>query len=224
MAETIREVVIRIRLEMSGKPLRMPGLKPLGDQLGGAKQKVDELDKAAAKLFAKTRTPLERYRAEVGKLDRLLEKGKITQETYSRALDESSKALFKNSGAAKLAADQQKRIHTETRKTTTAIGGVTKSSRKGTRAILELSRGAEDAAVSFGTTGVSGAIRGATNNISQMATILNPAAGAIVGFALAGVAIMLPFIRKWIASFDTTNQKLEKQKKLDEELRKETQA
>lgn len=59
--------------------------------------------------------------------------------------------------------------------------------------LLELSRGLEDAAVSFGTGGISGAIRGATNNISQFAMITGgPAAGAIAGFAAAAVSMAVP--------------------------------
>lgn len=66
------------------------------------------------------------------------------------------------------------------------------SSSRATRALLEFSRGAEDAAVVFGTQGLSGALRASSNNMSQMAAIINPAAGAVTGLAVAAGSILLP--------------------------------
>lgn len=84
------------------------------------------------------------------------------------------------------------------------------SSRRSTAALLELSRGAEDAASQFGTQGLSGAIRGASNNLSQMATVLNPMAGVIVGLGAAVASVL-------VSQFEKASKKT---KKLAEELKK----
>lgn len=63
---------------------------------------------------------------------------------------------------------------------------------KANRALLELSRGVEDAASVYGTMGLSGALRASANNISQFASIIHPAAGAIAGFGVAIGSILIP--------------------------------
>jgi hypothetical protein len=89
------------------------------------------------------------------------------------------------------------------RQTQTATAGMTKSMNAATTAskhharsqgqtaqmISQLGYAAEDAIVSFGTNGLAGAFRGAGNNLAFMATMINPAIGAIVGIgaAVAGV-------------------------------------
>lgn len=60
------------------------------------------------------------------------------------------------------------------------------------RGLLEASRGAEDAAVSFGFGGWAGALRASINNISQLALVISPMAGAVAGFAGALVASAIP--------------------------------
>jgi flagellin-like hook-associated protein FlgL len=84
------------------------------------------------------------------------------------------------------------------------IGGLGGGAQNAARGLLELSRGVEDAAVVFGTSGFSGAIRASSNNLSQMAMIMGgPLAGAIAGFAAAGVSIATPYIA---SLFDATEQ------------------
>jgi hypothetical protein len=62
------------------------------------------------------------------------------------------------------------------------------------RGMLELSRGVEDFAVSFGTGGLAGGIRGAGNNLSQLAFIMGgPVLGAIGGLGVAGLAMWSGF-------------------------------
>lgn len=81
------------------------------------------------------------------------------------------------------------------RRSSKSIGQHNNASSRGARAILELSRGAEDAAVSFGVNGLAGAIRGSLNNLTQFAFIAGGAtAGAIAGFVAAGVAMIPLFI------------------------------
>lgn len=70
------------------------------------------------------------------------------------------------------------------------------SSNRGTYALLELSRAAEDATVGFSLNGVQGALRGAGNNISQMALAAGPTTAAITGLALAGTTLLLPMLTR----------------------------
>lgn len=76
-----------------------------------------------------------------------------------------------------------------------------------TRGLLELSRGVEDAAVVFGTSGFSGAIRASSNNLSQMAMIMGgPLAGAVAGFAAAGLSVATPYIASLFDAVDVTKK------------------
>lgn len=76
---------------------------------------------------------------------------------------------------------------------TRELGNFTGSTGKASRGLLELSRGAEDFAVSFGTGGIAGGLRGAANNISQFAAMMNPLAGAITGLGVAAVSMWMAF-------------------------------
>lgn len=72
-------------------------------------------------------------------------------------------------------------------------GTASKGFGRANRGLLELSRGAEDFAISFGTGGVSGGLRGAANNISQFASMIHPLAGAFAGVGVAAVAMWTSF-------------------------------
>lgn len=60
------------------------------------------------------------------------------------------------------------------------------------RGLLELSRGAEDFAITYGTGGLSGALRASSNNLSQFAAIIHPMAGVVVGFGTAIATALIP--------------------------------
>lgn len=67
--------------------------------------------------------------------------------------------------------------------------------------LLELSRGVEDFAVSASLgqnrlQALSMGFRGAGNNIAAFATVFNPLAGAIAGFAVAGVSALLSYFSR----------------------------
>lgn len=64
------------------------------------------------------------------------------------------------------------------------------------RAMLELSRGAEDFAIVYGTAGLGAALRASSNNISQFASIINPTWGAVAGFATAIGTVLVPYLLK----------------------------
>jgi len=52
-----------------------------------------ELEKAAKRVWDETRTPMERHITKLGELNRLVEKGKLDQDTYARAVKQSQAAL-----------------------------------------------------------------------------------------------------------------------------------
>jgi hypothetical protein len=98
----------------------------------------------------------------------------------------------------------------------------TRKSRKTSMAFLELSRGAEDAASQIGTTGLSGAFRASANNLSQMASIMSPLAGTIVGLGVAAVAVAPLIIKMFsdpISEAEKLAKELEKIKDLQSTLR-----
>jgi hypothetical protein len=55
--------------------------------------KRNELQMEAKRIFEQTRTPLEKHNAEMEKLNKLLKEGLIDQDTYNRAMQQSSGAL-----------------------------------------------------------------------------------------------------------------------------------
>ncbi len=66
------------------------------------------LEQAARRVFDSTRTPLEKYNAEMDHLDELLQKGKIDQDSYNRAAAQAVSILKStDEGLKKVAADNQ---------------------------------------------------------------------------------------------------------------------
>jgi hypothetical protein len=61
-----------------------------------------------------------------------------------------------------------------------------------TMAMLELSRGVEDAAVVYGTSGLAGSIRASANNLAAFATVIHPIAGVVTGVGAAIGSILIP--------------------------------
>lgn len=74
----------------------------------------------------------------------------------------------------------------------TAIAASSVSSSKAGMAFQELARGVEDAASVYGTSGLAGALRASGNNISQFASIISPAAGAVAGLGVAIGTVLIP--------------------------------
>lgn len=61
---------------------------------------------------------------------------------------------------------------------------------------LEAGRLAEDLSIGYQINGLRGALQGAGNNITQMASIVSPLAGGIAGLAVAGIGIA-PMLYSW---------------------------
>lgn len=57
--------------------------------------KHNELQSEAKRIFEQTRTPLEKYNAEMEKLNKLMKQGLIDQDTYNRAMDQNKEQLEK---------------------------------------------------------------------------------------------------------------------------------
>lgn len=83
---------------------------------------------------------------------------------------------------------------------------------KATFVMLELARGAEDAASQFGTRGLAGAITASANNLSMMATIINPLAGVVVGIGAALAMVLIPRLQETGKAAETAAEKLQRLK------------
>jgi hypothetical protein len=77
------------------------GMADVGKATAAAAKEQKDLERAAAKVFEATRTPLERYKKDMADLSNLLQKGKIDQETYGRAAAKAAEDMKKAGEAAK---------------------------------------------------------------------------------------------------------------------------
>jgi len=102
--------------------------------------------------------------------------------------------------------------------------GTERDTRKFLQAINQLSFGIEDFLTVFGTSGFTGGMRAASNNIGMTARILSPGmTGAIVGVATALGGILLPQLLGWRKETETQNDALERQREILKGLRDEGQ-
>ena len=75
---------------------------------GRAKKAIDPMAREAARIFEATRSPLEKYQAEIKRLNELLAAGAINQDTYNRAVFQAQGAFNKAVDAGKNAKDKLK--------------------------------------------------------------------------------------------------------------------
>lgn len=73
---------------------------------------------------------------------------------------------------------------------------VAKSSKRSNFFMRELAFAADDAAQVFGTSGLAGSLRAAGNNLSFMAAMINPLAGALVGIGLGITTILIGQLKR----------------------------
>lgn len=66
------------------------------DQLNAAKKKQDEMNQDGKSIFDSTRTPMEKYESQIGKLHDLLDAGTIDWDTYGRAVRQAKDELEKS--------------------------------------------------------------------------------------------------------------------------------
>lgn len=72
-----------------------------------ARRRLDALHEEGKRVFEETRTPLEKYVAEVARLNELLKAGAIDLATYNRAIEKQSDAYDEAAKRAKEAANEQ---------------------------------------------------------------------------------------------------------------------
>ncbi len=93
----------------TGKGPQAPLIALGGDAVTRHTKALDKLAQEAKRVFDATRTPLEKYNGELTELNTLLNKGKITQDTYNRAVDQSFTEYVHSAGAMnKFAAETEK--------------------------------------------------------------------------------------------------------------------
>lgn len=83
---------------------------------------------------------------------------------------------------------------------------------------LEAGRLAEDLSIGYQINGLRGALQGAGNNITQMASIVSPLAGGIAGLAVAGVGIA-PMLYSWATAAKDVSAEFRKLKEETDALR-----
>ena len=81
--------------------------KELADAQEEARRRLDALHEEGKRVFEETRTPLEKYVAEVARLNELYKAGAIDLATYNRAIEKQSDAYDEAAKRAKEAANEQ---------------------------------------------------------------------------------------------------------------------
>lgn len=77
---------------------------------GRIKAAIDPMIAEAARIFEATRTPLERYQAQIARLNELLAAGAINQDTYNRAVAQAQDAFQKAEEAGNKARQTMEQI------------------------------------------------------------------------------------------------------------------
>jgi hypothetical protein len=108
------------------------------------------------------------------------------------------------------AENRVERFSTRTRTATGSLNTMTASSGRTSFMISQLGFAVEDATTQFGTMGLAGALRAAGNNLSIVASMLNPVAGIVVGVGTALASVLIPHLTK------TGDEAEKSKKKLDE--------
>jgi hypothetical protein len=80
----------------------------------------------------------------------------------------------------------------------------------------EAGRGVEDFLVSFQTGGLAGGLRGVTNNLGQLGSMLSPMAGGWLAIGGAVAAVTIPAIMKYIAATEDASVVTERLKKAND--------
>ena len=149
------------------------------DQTGKGFQSMVRNTKAADRSTDSLTAKLSQFQRQSTSMIGRIDKWSLANKRVKQSLDQ--------------VAVSQNNVSTATRTASTAQGRMTKSSSSFSRGILEASRGVEDFTIQLGPAGLSGAMRGASNNLSQMAFIMGgPAVGAAAGFAIAIGTIVIP--------------------------------
>lgn len=161
----------------------------------GANEEATALQRAA-QITESNLTPLERYDAALAELDAQLQAGRISQETYSRAVEGSAKGLSDAERAARGLAVQQQAIDKAAASTTLKFNELS-----GVFSVLPGSLGnvaGRISGISSASEGLSrvfqgGLTKGISSIGSSIASLVNPfslAVAGITGFGAAASAIV----------------------------------
>ncbi|MDF1606951.1 hypothetical protein PZ897_02040 [Hoeflea sp. YIM 152468] len=82
----------------------------VGEAAKSEAQKIKDMQREAARIFEATRTPLEQYQAQIARLNELLAAGKLSQDTYNRAVLQAQDAFKQAEEAGKKTGSVMERI------------------------------------------------------------------------------------------------------------------
>ena len=152
------------------------------------------------------------FEAEVGPMLNKIRQITNEQQILERQIKSNAETAQRGSALAQQAVEQDlvasykltqqkknlfaelQKLETQQKQSIATQAAVTAGTSKSQMVIQQLAYAADDAAVSFGNGGLSGALRGASNNLSAVAMAFNPVYGAIAG---VGLAIGGVFLRRW---------------------------
>lgn len=144
-------------------------------QADAEQQRAQQMQRAA-QLTDQVRTPTERYKQALAELNQHFTSGRISAETYHRQIQ----AMNNNMQNAK-AAQEQFRAGTG----------------NAMFAVQQLAFGLQDAASVYGQMGFSGAVRAASNNIVQFASLTGPVQGVVTALAMTGLQLGIDYFSKF---------------------------
>lgn len=100
----------KVNLDIGGKDQAAKLVTALNKRLDDTEKKLKTLatqskvtEREGRKLWEQTRTPLEKYNVSLERAKKLLDQGKISQETYARAAKRSAEAMRQQYGQSAIA-------------------------------------------------------------------------------------------------------------------------
>lgn len=151
----------------------------------GGRTAQQTTDRLANTIRQKLVTAQERQEIAQKQINKLYAQGRLTLEEYRRASEMVSQS--------------------------TAM--MSQHSSKAGTIMSQLAFAVEDASVSFGTSGVSGAIRGAANNLTMIASVAGGAHGAMAAVGVVAATQLAPSLLKATGLIQDQNVELERYKK-----------
>ena len=127
--------------------------------------------------------------------------------TYSIKITGDATAFEKE--LAKVSTGSKQMVAT-IQQTSASVSVLSGSMKNSTFAIQQLAFGLQDAASVFSTGGVAGAVRAASNNVIQFASLINPLAGTVAAFALTGIGLAVDNFSRLAKETKKSTDELEK--------------
>ena len=143
----------------------------------------------AQQITESLRTPTERIRQAIDELNAALRRGDISTQTYHRGVQRL------NQQAAQARQAQQQ------------FGA---GCGNAMFAVQQLAFGVQDAASVYGQMGFAGAVRAASNNIVQFASLIGPATGVVTALAITGLQLGIDYFTKFGEAAEKAGEKVAK--------------